>query len=157
MVQVQNARDSSYHQQGEEKLVDRGDERQTLCLGGQRLLGPRPLQAESGSITRVQGRRRPTTSEAKGHHQLPVAPFLLWEGWGEDDHRRVTAREKKPTGDGQKELCNGLSLPIVPIFLPTVTASQIHFLFRGSGGAAMNTARCEWRHEKPPGCFLNAA
>lgn len=35
--------------------MDRGDERQTLCLGGQRLLGLRPLQAESGSITRVQG------------------------------------------------------------------------------------------------------
>lgn len=39
-------------------------------------------------------------------------------------------------------------------FLPSIPASWRYFLFRGSGGAAMNTARCEQGHEKSPRLLL---
>lgn len=102
-----------------------------------RLLGLRVLQAESVSITRVQGRLQLTASEPKGSDQLLAAPFLLQEGdWVEKVHRHLTTRDKQLTGDRQRELCDGLGFPIFPIFPSQLSLLLGDIFFVGGRGSS---------------------
>lgn len=86
----------------------------------------------------------PTTTPEPEAVTHSAAPCVLWRV-----HRHIIPRDKKLTADGQRAL-RGLGLPIIPIFLPGLPCFTETFPFWGWSGAAINTARCEWRQENHP-------